>query len=189
MNLDNVRRDDWILGGLGVVLIIDLVAFPWFSLGSGPFSLDLVGTDTPDGWLGVLAVIALILLVADLAVERFSPQTQVPAIGASRTMTRFVLAVAAAGFMALKFLFHLGHFSDLGWGFWLGAILAAGLVFVALQARAGTPLAAGPAGVSTPPAGTGNVGTTTVGSPPPPPATPPAGEPAGPPPSSPPPGS
>jgi len=134
VNVDNVRREDWILGGLGVLLIIVLVAFPWFSLGFGPINIDLTATDAPDGWLGVLAVIALAAAVADLAVERLSPQTQVPTIGGSRSSTRFILIAAAAGFMALKFLFHLGHFSDLGWGFWVGAIIAAALVYFAMQA-------------------------------------------------------
>jgi hypothetical protein len=37
-----------------------------------------------------------------------------------------ILATAAAGFVALKFLFHI-HFSLFGIGFWLGAILAIAL--------------------------------------------------------------
>ena len=135
MTMDNVRREDAIVGGLAVLLIIVLVAFPWFSIGVGPFSFTLTATDAPDGWLGVLALIALIALIADLGVELFSPQTQVPAIADSRKMTQFVLAAAAALFMALKFLFHIGHFSDLGWGFWVGAIIAAALVFLTAQAR------------------------------------------------------
>jgi hypothetical protein len=181
VNLDNVRRDDWIVGGLAILLIITLFAFPWFSISAGPFTFDFTGTDAPDGWLGVLAVIALIAVVADLALERLSPQTQVPAINNSRTMTRFVLVVAAAGFMALKFLFHLGHVGDLGWGFWLGAILAAALVYVAMQARAGgeisfarpgRPASATP---STPPASAPPASTTAVGSSEPPPSSPPPG--------------
>jgi hypothetical protein len=199
VNLDNVRRDDWIIGGLALVLIIDLVSFPWFSLGGGSVggislpSFDLSGTDAPDGWLGILAVIALIALIADLAIERFSPQTQIPEIGGSRTMTRFVLAAAAAGFMALKFLFHIGHIGDLGWGFWLGALLAIGLVFLAMQARAGssgtsirptrtsTPVSGGPAaggppaGSTTPPAPAPPASTPTGGSSEPPPSAPPPG--------------
>ncbi len=181
MNLDNVRRDDWIVGGLAILLLIALVAFPWFSIGGGSIggvsipSFDFTATDAPDGWLGLLAVIALIAAVADLAVERLSPQTQLPEIGGSRTMTRFVLVAAAAGFMALKFLFHLGHFSDLGWGFWLSVVVVGALLYFAEQARAGDT------GVSSRP-------TSTPPSPTPPTSTPPAGS-SEPPPSSPPPGS
>jgi hypothetical protein len=140
VNLERVKRDDWIVGGLALVFVIILVAFPWFSAGGGSVtgisipSVDLTATDSPDGWLGILAVLCALALIADLAVERLSPDTEVPAISNSRTMTRFVLAIAAAGFMALKFLFHI-HFSIFGWGFYAAVVVAAALVYFALQAR------------------------------------------------------
>jgi hypothetical protein len=138
MNTQNVSQDDWIIGGLALLLAIDLLVLPWFSLSVqiGGFSVggDLTGTDAPDGWLGILAVVAAVGVVVDLALERLSPQTSVPVIGGSRATTRLVLAGAAAGFVALKFLFHIGHVGDLGFGFWLGAVIAAGLVFMAFRA-------------------------------------------------------
>jgi hypothetical protein len=141
VNLDNITRDDWIVGGVGILLIIDLLALPWFSVSIGPFTASTTGTGDPDGWLGILAVIAALALVADLGVERFSPSTQLPAIGGGRAMTRFVLAAAAAGLVGLKFLFHLGHFSDLDIGFWVAAVLSGGLVFVTMQARGAAGIA------------------------------------------------
>jgi len=141
MNLDNVTRDDWILGGLALVLAIVVVALPWFSFGGGTVasipipSYDLTATDAPDGWLGILALLALIALIADIAVDRLSPQTTLPSIGGSRTTTRFALAAAAVGFLALKFIFHLGHFSDLGFGFWVAVLVSIALVVVAERGR------------------------------------------------------
>ena len=41
---------------------------------------------------------------------------------------------STAVFVFLKFVFNI-HFSDFGFGFWLGVILTAGLVYVTLQAR------------------------------------------------------
>ena len=140
MNLDNVSRDDWIVGGLALLLAIDLLFFPWFSVGGGSVAgvsiptFDFSATDAPDGWLGVLAVLASLAVLADLAIERLSPSTAIPAISGSRAMTRFVLAIVAAFFMALKFLFHI-HFSDFGWGFYLAVVLVAVLVYFTLQAR------------------------------------------------------
>jgi ABC-type uncharacterized transport system permease subunit len=67
-------------------------------------------------------------------VERLSPGTTVPNIGGSRTQTRFVLACITALCVALKFLLHI-HFSLFGYGFYVSVILAAALVWVALQAR------------------------------------------------------
>jgi hypothetical protein len=131
---DNITRNDWIIGGIALLLIIDLLFLPWFSLSAGPFSVDLTATDAPDGWLGLLAVLAAVALIADLAVERMSPQTTLPSVGGSRAQTRFVLAGLTALFVALKFLFHI-HFSEFGFGFWLGVILTVAVVYLAMQAR------------------------------------------------------
>lgn len=135
MNMDNVSQDDYIIGGVALLLVIDLLFLPWFSI--GPF--DFTATGAPDGWLGVLGMLAALALIVDLALERLSPQTQVPAIGGSRAMTRLVLAGAAAGFVALKFLFHI-HFSYFGIGFWVAVVLAVALVFMTLRATQQTAI-------------------------------------------------
>jgi len=135
MNFEDVSREGWILAGLALLLLIALVAFPWFSVTIGPFTATASATGAPDGWLGILAVLVLVALIADLAIERLSPQTTVPNIGGSRAQTRFVLAVAAAVLVALKFLFHI-HFSLFGWGFYASVVLTVALVWFANQARA-----------------------------------------------------
>lgn len=134
VNVDNVSRDDWILGGLALLLVIDLLFLPWFSISVGPLSATLTATGAPDGWPAVLAVLITLALIADLAIERFSPRTQLPAIANSRTNTRFILACVAAGFVLLKFLLHI-HFSYFGFGFWAGVVLTIALVYYALQMR------------------------------------------------------
>lgn len=142
MKFDSVSRDDWILAGVALLLVIDLLFLPWFSITFGPFSATLTATDAPDGWLGILAVLAAAALIADLAVERMSPGTAVPNIGGSRTQTRFVLAAVTALFVALKFLFHI-HFSDFGFGFYAAVVLTVGLVWAAYQTRSGASLVGG----------------------------------------------
>ncbi|MGI8714993.1 MAG: hypothetical protein ACR2NR_17790 [Solirubrobacteraceae bacterium] len=135
MNLEGVSRDDWILGGVALLLVIDLLFLPWFSISVGPFgSVSFSATGAPDAWLGILAVLVAIALIADLAIERLSPGTALPNIGGSRTQTRFVLACVAAVFVVLKFLFNI-HFSYFGFGFWAAVVLTAGLVYLVTQAR------------------------------------------------------
>ena len=137
MNLENVTRDDWTLGGIALLLLIELAALPWFSASAGPFSVNFTATDAPDGWLGVLAVLAAIAVIVDLGIERLSPSTQLPAIGGSRANTRFIFAAVAAGLLALKFLFHI-DFSGIvtfAWGFYAAVVLSVALVFFALKAR------------------------------------------------------
>jgi hypothetical protein len=138
MPLDKLSREDLMLGGAALVLVISLLFFPWFSISIGPFTATSSGTGEPDGWLGILGMLAALAVLVDLAIERFSPQTSLPALGGTRASTRFVLAAAAAVFVVLKFLFHINHFSDLGWGFWLSAIAAGALVYFALKARGGS---------------------------------------------------
>ena len=200
MNLENVTRDDWIVGGLALLLAICLIILPWFdiSVTVGAFSASATysATSTPDGWLGILAFIAALAIVADLGIERLSPQTTLPAIGGSRTQTRFVLALITAAFVVLKFLFHI-HFSLFGWGFYVNIILTAALVWVAYQARSGqaigvprgggamasrrTPPSAGTGGGTGAGTGAAAPGPTQT---PPPPSEPPAGGGSTPPPSS-----
>ena len=137
MDLSKFSREDWILAGVALLLVIDLLFLPWFdvSVSFGGFHASATSTATgaPDGWVGVLAVLTLLALIADLALERLG-NLALPAINGSRTDTRLVLAAVAAGFVVLKFLFHV-HFSWFGIGFWIAVVLTAGLVFTAVRAR------------------------------------------------------
>jgi hypothetical protein len=126
---DALSRDDMIVGGLALLLAIDLLFLPWFSILGFSFS----ATDSPDGWTGLIAVIASLAVLADLLIERLSPQTTLPNFGGSRTATRLRLAAVAAFFVALKFVLHI-HFNWFGFGFWAGIVLAAGLFFATLRA-------------------------------------------------------
>ncbi len=140
MKFDSVSRDDWILAGVALLLVIVLLFLPWFSasvtIGSFSASFSATATDAPDGAFGILAVLSALVLIADLGVERLSPGTTLPNIGGSRTQTRFVIACVTALFVALKFVFNI-HFSDFGFGFYAAVILTAGLVWVAFQTRSG----------------------------------------------------
>jgi hypothetical protein len=140
VDLTKVRRDDWILAGVALVLAIDLLFFPWFDISVGPFSASTTATGAPDGFFGVLALLCTIALIVDLAVERLSPQTRLPALGGSRASTRFALAVAIAVLLAVKFILNI-HFDLFSWGFYLAVLLTAALVFLTLQARRGQAFA------------------------------------------------
>jgi hypothetical protein len=144
MNRQNVRREDWILGGVALVLAIALLFFPWFTVSLFGQSASSSATGSPDAWVGVLALLVVLALIADLALERFAPEATIPPIGGSREMTRFALAAAAGAFVLLKWIFHPLHFSGIvtfGWGFYVTVVLAAVLVLFSLQLRRGQALA------------------------------------------------
>lgn len=142
MNLENVTREDWTVAVLALLLVLDLLFVPWFSVsvsvGSLIFTASSTAVQAPDGWLGVIAVLASLAVIADLAIERLSPSSRLPAVGSSRASTRFALAIVAAVCVALKFLLHI-HFTYFAAGFYLAVILAAALVYVTLRVSQGRP--------------------------------------------------
>ena len=137
MDMSKFSREELILAGVALLLAIDLLFLPWFdvTVGIGSFKASFTSSATgePDGWLGVLAVLSLVALVADLAVERLG-NVDLPAINGNRADTRLALAGVAGGFVVLKFLFHI-HFSLFGIGFWGAVVLTAALVATAVRAR------------------------------------------------------
>ena len=136
MDLSKFSRDDWIIVGLAFLLAVDVLFLPWFDyrFGFGPFtrSITLSATDTPDGWLGVLGLLAALALIADLALDR-AGASQLPSLAGSRAGTRLALAGAAAFFLALKFILH-AHFSLFGFGFWAAVVLCIAMVAMGFHA-------------------------------------------------------
>ncbi len=143
MDVSKFSRDELILAGVALLLAIDLLVLPWFSVGGGSVSAGglnvslpsytSAATGAPDGWLGVIGVLAAVALIADLALDRLG-NVELPAISGSRATTRLALAGLAVLCVALKFLFHI-HFSLFGFGFWAAVVLAVALVVMALRLR------------------------------------------------------
>jgi hypothetical protein len=141
MDVSKFSRDELILAGVALLLVIDLLFLPWFdvTIGIGAFKVTATSsaTGSPDAWLGVLAVLAALALMAYIALDRLS-SVELPAVNGSRGTTRLVLAATAAAFVALKFLFHI-HFDLFGIGFWGAVVLSAALVVIAARARDAEP--------------------------------------------------
>jgi hypothetical protein len=138
VNLKAFSRDDWILGGIALLLAIDLLFLPWFSIsasfGSFTATESLTATGSLSGWTAIIAALACVAIIVDIAVERLSPGTSVPNMGGSRTQTRWVLALVAVGFVALKFVLHV-HFSYFGFAFYAAVVLCVALIAVARRAN------------------------------------------------------
>jgi hypothetical protein len=78
-----------------------------------------------------------VLIIVDIAVERLSPGTTVPNLGGGRPQTRWILALVAVAFVALKFVLHI-HFSEFGFAFYAAIVLCLALVAVARKATGAT---------------------------------------------------
>lgn len=132
MDLAKLSRDDMILGGLGLFLVIDLLFLPWYSVSIFGITITASATSSPYSIWGVLALLVAIAFILDLVLDRFGT-AQLPAIGGSRARTRTALAGGTLGFMVIKFI---AHTSDLGVGCWLGLIAAIALVVLCVRETA-----------------------------------------------------
>jgi hypothetical protein len=120
MDFSKLSREDWMVGGGGILLVLDLLILPWYSVSVFGHSFTSTGTGAPDGFFAVLALLLVLVVVVDLALERFSPQTQLPTTPLGRTMTRVAALGVAALCLIIKFLDHTSNF---GFGFFLAVIL------------------------------------------------------------------
>jgi hypothetical protein len=132
MDLAKLSREDMIMGGLGLFLIVDLLFLPWYSSTVFGVTFTASATSSPYSIWGVLALLMAIAFLADLALDRFGGAS-LPAIGGSRATTRTALAGGTLAFMAIKFL---AHTSDFGFGFWLGIVAAIALVVLCVRETA-----------------------------------------------------
>ena len=145
MDLQKLSREDWMVLGGGIVLIIGLFAFPWLSATVLGQTYTATATDAPYAIWAVLALIVLLAVVADLALARFSPATVIPTTQLGRDRTRLAAVALAALLLFIKFV---QQTSLLGWGFWIDAVL---LVVVAVGAwrislGQATPVSSAPVG-------------------------------------------
>ncbi|HTP19999.1 MAG TPA: hypothetical protein VMJ65_10375 [Solirubrobacteraceae bacterium] len=162
LGLERLSREDWTIIAVAGLLVLDLLMLPWFSFGAtvtvGSTTLTLGGSasavDAPDAWLGVLALMACVFLLADLATERLSPHTRLPTVAGDRLTGRYAIACTIAGLLAFKFVLHLGRFGELALGFWTALLLVAGLVALTRRARITASTTAPPAATPAP-SGTG----------------------------------
>jgi hypothetical protein len=117
MDFAKLRREDWMVLGGGVVLIIGLFAFAWYSVDGITFA----ATSSPYAIWGILALIVTIASVADSALATFSPQTEIPTTKYGRDLTRLGACALLILLLFIKFIAHVG---DFGWGFFVDVILA-----------------------------------------------------------------
>lgn len=133
--LSQLSRSDKITGAASILLLIGLIAFPWYYVGIPGFTVDghsfggasysASALQADGAWAGVLALIVVIALLAELLVTRFT-QVQLPELPVSWRAVERYAAVAVLALLAIKFLSHIGNF---GWGFYADIVLSVALVY------------------------------------------------------------
>jgi hypothetical protein len=122
VDFSKLSREDWMVGGGGILLIIFLFALPFYSYSFGPYTATAAATSAPASIWGILALILAIVLVVDWALAIFSPETQIPTSPAGREMTRVYIAGVVVILLLVKLILHTSY---LGWGCFVDIIVAA----------------------------------------------------------------
>lgn len=136
--LSQLSRPEKITGVAGILLFIGIIAFPWYHVGFSGVTIDgqsyggasfsATALQSDGAFAGVLALIVLLALLAELAITRFS-SVQLPQLPITWRAAELYGAVAVLALLVVKFLFHIGNF---GWGFYADIVLAIVLVYGAI---------------------------------------------------------
>ena len=138
MNSLKLTRGVQITGVAGILLLIGLLTFPWYSVSAFGFTVTGTAMQYNGSWAAILGLIILIALLATIAIRRFS-STVLPDLPIPWSSAELFAAIAVAVFVAIKFLSHIGNF---GWGFYVDVLLTIALVYGAVQLSRETPAAA-----------------------------------------------
>ena len=128
MDLNKLSLSDKIIAATGIVLIIDLLFLPWHSVDLGPFggTFTRSGIESPNSFWGVLALLLAIAVVAVTLIRALKPETTLPDLPVSWNQAIFYASAATAVLLLLKLLIET---DGLGFGSYLGVILAGGMAY------------------------------------------------------------
>ena len=143
MDLSKLTTAEKIILGAGIVLIIDLVFLPWHSVDLVIGTYTRSGIESPNSFWGILALLVAIAMVAVVVVTRFTT-AKLPDLPMPLPQAMFIAGIVVAALLALKLV---SETDALGFGAWLGILLAAAMAY-------GGYLMRSEAGTASPPMGT-----------------------------------
>jgi len=125
VDLNKLTLGDKILGGAGILLILDLLLFPWHSVDLGIVTINRQATESPNAFWGILALLLAIAIVAAVIIRRLTT-VKLPELPIAWNMALFYAAIAT---LVILFIKLISETSELGFGAWLGLLLAAAMVY------------------------------------------------------------
>ncbi|HEY4376627.1 MAG TPA: hypothetical protein VGM93_05695 [Acidimicrobiales bacterium] len=129
MDLTKLSLGDKIIGGTTIVLLIDLLFLPWHSVSvhAGIYSASYTrgATESPNGFLGILALLVVIAILATVIIRKLTT-TKLPDLPISWGEATFYAGIAVEVLLVLKLILKTDY---LGYGSYLAIILAAGLIY------------------------------------------------------------
>ena len=140
MDFSRLTMGDRIVLGAGTLLILDLLFFPWHNISvGGILDVNRTGVQSPNGFYGVLALLLVVVMVAQVVVSKLTG-AKLPEIPLPWSRVHLIAGVAVLALLLLKLLVETDF---LGFGAFLGLILAAALAFGGYTISREAPSAAG----------------------------------------------
>jgi hypothetical protein len=130
MDLKKLSLGERIIGAAGLFLLIDLLFLPWHRISIGIPGIARItenrsGIQSPNGFLGLLALLVVAALVARLVISGFT-KIELPEIPVSWGRADLLGAAGAAVLLLLKLVLETDF---LGFGAWLAILGAGALVY------------------------------------------------------------
>lgn len=129
MDLNKLSLGDRIVAGAGIVLFIDLLFLPWHhvSIGLGAFraTANRTAIESPNSFWGVLAFLLTAAVVAVVLLRRLST-VKLPDLPVPQSQAVFYGTIGIAALLLIKLVIETSY---LGYGSWLGILLAGGMVY------------------------------------------------------------
>ncbi|MEO6120567.1 MAG: hypothetical protein ABIW46_06415 [Acidimicrobiales bacterium] len=125
MDFTKLSMGDKIVGGAGVLLVLDLLVFPWHNIDLGIIEVSRTGIQSPNGFLGVLALLVAIAMVAVVVVTRFTA-AKLPDLPVPLGQAMFFAGIAVVALLVIKLITETNF---LGFGAWLGLLLGGAVAY------------------------------------------------------------
>jgi hypothetical protein len=130
MDLKKLSLGERILSAAGIIVIIDLLFLPWHHIsvrlsGVTIASANRSGVSSPNGFLGLLALLVAVAIVAHIVVSEFT-KVELPKLPVTWGQADLIGAAVVAALLVLKLVLKTDF---LGFGAWLGVISAGALVY------------------------------------------------------------
>lgn len=150
MDLKKLSLGERILAAAGIALLIDLLFLPWHHIeigirGIATATSNRTGIESPNAFLGFLALLVTAAIVAHVVMSVYTKVT-LPELPVSWGQADLIASVAVVALLALKLVLETDF---LGFGAWLGVILAGVLVYGGVQRYREAQAATGPHGAAT----------------------------------------
>ena len=140
MDFSKLTLGDRIVLGAGVLLAVDLLFFPWHNISvGGILDVSRTGVQSPNAFYGVLALLLVVVMVAQVVVSKLTA-AKLPEIPLPWSRVHLIAGIAVLALLLLKLLVETNF---LGFGAFLGMILAAALAFGGYTISREAPSAAG----------------------------------------------